>query len=54
MKCPECAGWTDIKDTRQNKERTVVTRRRQCANGHLFTTHEKQVKTRKERDERRV
>ena len=40
MKCPECGAWSEVKDTRQNKAKTVVTRRRECANGHLFTTHE--------------
>ncbi len=34
MKCPQCAAWSSVKETRD------IRRRRECANGHLFTTNE--------------
>ena len=34
MKCPYCGAWSDVKDSRQGR------RRRECANGHRFTTQE--------------
>jgi len=34
MKCPHCGAWSDVKDSRQGR------RRRECANGHRFTTQE--------------
>lgn len=34
MKCPTCGAWTQVLDTRDTK------RRRQCANGHTFSTVE--------------
>jgi transcriptional regulator NrdR family protein len=34
MKCPQCGAWSDVKDSRQGR------RRRECANGHRFTTQE--------------
>ena len=35
VKCPTCNAWSIVKDTRNQ-----VTRRRECANGHRFTTKE--------------
>lgn len=52
MKCPECGAWSEVKDTRQNKAKTVVTRRRECANGHRFTTQEMTVKRKEKQHER--
>ena len=34
MKCPFCGAWSDVLETRDGR------RRRQCANGHRFTTEE--------------
>lgn len=34
MKCPHCDGWTEVRETRGDR------RRRECANGHRFTTQE--------------
>lgn len=34
MKCPHCDAWSDVKETRDGR------RRRECANGHRFTTKE--------------
>lgn len=34
MKCPICNAWTSVKATRG------VLRRRECANGHRFSTKE--------------
>ncbi len=34
MKCPQCGAWTDVLETRSPR------RRRECANGHRFTTIE--------------
>ncbi len=34
MKCPECGAWTEVKETRGPR------RRRECANGHRFSTEE--------------
>lgn len=34
MKCPTCNAWTSVLDTRETR------RRRECANGHRFTTRE--------------
>ena len=39
MKCPICNAWTFIKDTRSKDTR--VHRRRECANGHKFSTDER-------------
>ena len=38
MNCPKCGVWTSVLDTR-NKG-SFTTRRRECANGHKFTTEE--------------
>jgi hypothetical protein len=35
--CPECKAWTRVVQT------TGSTRRRECANGHRFTTEEKPI-----------
>jgi transcriptional regulator NrdR family protein len=34
VKCPQCGAWTDVLETRSPR------RRRECANGHRFTTIE--------------
>lgn len=34
MKCPTCGAWSSVLETRG------VTRRRECANGHRFSTIE--------------
>ena len=34
MKCPTCKAWSSVKDTRDTR------RRRECANGHRFSTEE--------------
>lgn len=38
MRCPYCNTWTETKDTRVTTD--GVRRRRQCGNGHRFTTDE--------------
>ena len=40
MKCPQCASWSETKDTRVNVAGNSIRRRRHCANGHRFTTRE--------------
>ena len=37
MKCPTCGGWTTVHETRGTR------RRRECANGHRFSTEERVV-----------
>lgn len=37
MTCPHCGAWTEVKETRG------VRRRRECGNGHRFTTIEQVV-----------
>ena len=39
MNCPICNAWTTVNETRSKK--IYVTRRRECANGHKFTTEER-------------
>ena len=53
MKCPQCGAWTQVKETRTNKDKNIVTRRYECGNLHRFSTEEK-VKndTRKSRPDR--
>jgi len=34
VKCPFCSAWSEVSETRGPR------RRRLCANGHRFTTHE--------------
>jgi transcriptional regulator NrdR family protein len=38
MNCPECGAWTTISETRLTITR--YRRRRECGNGHKFTTEE--------------
>ncbi len=38
MNCPECGAWTTISETRLTVMR--YRRRRECGNGHRFTTEE--------------
>lgn len=38
MLCPICEVWTEVKASRQRSD--GYTRRRQCGNGHRFTTIE--------------
>jgi transcriptional regulator NrdR family protein len=40
MKCPLCNAPTEIKDTRNHKDKSVI-RKRVCFNGHAFKTQEK-------------
>lgn len=39
MKCPRCGTWSTVLDTRPG-EHLTTRRRRECANGHRFTTLE--------------
>lgn len=39
MKCPTCGTWTTVKATRESPT-FGHTRRRECANYHMFTTQE--------------
>jgi len=39
LKCPECGAWTDVVESRPS-EVHGYRRRRECANGHRFTTEE--------------
>jgi transcriptional regulator NrdR family protein len=43
MNCPNCGAWSSVKETRSDKAKTMYRRRRECANGHKFTTEEKIV-----------
>ena len=43
MNCPECGAWSSVKETRSDQAKTNYRRRRECANGHKFTTEEKVV-----------
>jgi transcriptional regulator NrdR family protein len=52
LKCPECGAWTDVLETRYMKDNAVY-RRRECANNHRFTTHEKVI-TQKESHARKL
>lgn len=54
MKCDKCGAWSEVLETRQNKAKTIVTRRRYCANGHRFTTQEIQVKRKEPNEQREV
>jgi len=38
MNCPECGAWTTVSETRLTVTR--YRRRRECGNGHKFTTEE--------------
>jgi transcriptional regulator NrdR family protein len=39
MKCPECGTWSEVLETRDSKH-FGHTRRRECGNGHRFSTQE--------------
>lgn len=39
MKCPKCGVWSSVLETRESTNYTTK-RRRECANGHRFTTVE--------------
>ena len=39
MKCPICGAWTVVKEARESSVFNYR-RRRECANGHKFTTQE--------------
>jgi transcriptional regulator NrdR family protein len=38
MNCPVCHAWTSVNATRSKPD--AITRRRECANGHTFSTLE--------------
>lgn len=40
MKCDKCGAWSEVLETREDAKHGVIRRRRQCANGHNFTTYE--------------
>jgi transcriptional regulator NrdR family protein len=40
ISCPECGAWTDVLEAKKIRNTNIVRRRRECANGHRFTTHE--------------
>ena len=44
MKCPECGVWSEVVESRRPKTDNYLYRRRECANGHRFATHEVIVK----------
>ena len=41
MSCPQCGAWAQIKETRTNKDKNIVTRRYECGNMHRFSTEER-------------
>ena len=44
MKCPECNTKVfDVLETRVRKKDSVIVRRKECGNGHRFTTEERIV-----------
>jgi len=43
MNCPECGAWSSVKETRSGQAKKMYRRRRECANGHKFTTEERIV-----------
>ena len=44
MKCPECGTKVfDVLETRTRKKDGVIVRRKECGNGHRFTTEERVV-----------
>jgi transcriptional regulator NrdR family protein len=40
LACPECGVWTEVVETKKIRNTNILKRRRECANGHRFTTHE--------------
>lgn len=40
MKCPICAAWTNVKETRKADRGYTLRRTRACANEHRFQTYE--------------
>ena len=40
MKCDKCGAWSEVLDTREMASQGVTRRRRECGNGHVFTTYE--------------
>ena len=51
MNCPECGAWSVILETRSSPVR--YRRRRECANGHKFTTEETAVPSEQIKEEGR-
>lgn len=49
MPCPRCDGSTFVADSRSVGGGTVIRRRRECENGHRFTTEEIVVKRERHR-----
>ena len=45
MKCPTCAAWTTVEQTKNAGG--FVERRRRCANNHTFTTEERVIPDKK-------
>jgi transcriptional regulator NrdR family protein len=44
MKCPECGTKVfEVLETRTRKRDEVIVRRKECGNGHRFTTEERIV-----------
>ena len=44
MRCPECGTKVfDVLETRARKTDGVIVRRKECGNGHRFTTEERIV-----------
>ena len=40
MKCPKCGAWSLVMETRERDGGHRMERRRECANGHRFSTTE--------------
>lgn len=40
MTCPQCGKWSKVIETRQRKAGAELSRRRECGNGHRFSTME--------------
>lgn len=51
MKCPVCAAWTEIKETRRRPENEKY-RRYECGNGHRFTTMERVLRVIKPKEKK--
>jgi transcriptional regulator NrdR family protein len=50
MNCPECGAWTSISETRLTVMR--YRRRRECGNGHRFTTIEQVIDTKRKKNDK--